>query len=223
MLFSIPFAIPFAMLFTADTHAALASGTVRVTFRSWSRPQVRVGGTYKLGGTGTGLVVDRLAQVRLGDVGAPEARAAGFADREALLRLLGRGGRPVGDDTLVWRVDFHPVRLPPPPGDQDAPSPAALAALVARLDRLDRPAGGRHQPWTRRTLRLIAVRPGVVSTELAADLGRERFSLKGDVAKLKRLGLTRSLRVGYELSPLGRALLAHLESTGREGEGRAQG
>ena len=206
------FAMLFHMLFTADAYAALDSGAVTVTFRSWSRPQVRVGGS------GFGLVVDRLAQVRLGDVGTAEARAAGLADRDALLRLLGRGGRPVDDDTLVWRVDFHRVDLPPPPGDQDAPSPAELARLVARLDRLDRPAGGRRQAWTRPTLRLIAARPGVVSTELAADLGRERFSLKGDVAKLKRLGLTRSLTVGYELSPLGRALLAHLDQVERDPE-----
>ncbi len=204
------------MLFTADAHAGLAAGAITVTFRSWSRPQVRVGGTYKVGGTDLALVVDRLAQVRLGEVGEADARAAGFADRAGMVRLLGKGGRPVDDDTLVWRVDFHRVVQPPPAGDRPDPSAAELAALVARLDHLDRPAGGRRAAWTRPTLRLIAARPGVVSTELAADLGRERFSLKGDVAKLKRLGLTRSLQVGYELSALGRALLDHLDEVERD-------
>ena len=47
----------------------------------------------------------------------------------------------------------------------------------------------------------------VVSTALAELLGRERPALKTDVRKLKRLGLTESLEVGYELSPRGRAFL----------------
>jgi biotin operon repressor len=46
-----------------------------------------------------------------------------------------------------------------------------------------------------------------VSTALAEALGRERFALKADVRKLKRLGLTLSLEVGYELSPRGRSYL----------------
>jgi biotin operon repressor len=46
-----------------------------------------------------------------------------------------------------------------------------------------------------------------VSTTLAETLGRERFALKTDIRKLKRLGLTLSLEVGYELSPRGQAYL----------------
>jgi hypothetical protein len=36
-------------------------------------------------------------------------------------------------------------------------------------------------------------------------LGRERLEFKRDVRKLKELGLTLSLEVGYELSPRGRS------------------
>ena len=60
-------------------------------------------------------------------------------------------------------------------------------------------------------LDIIARRPAVVSTELAGELGRERADFKLDVRKLKKLGLTHSLDVGYELSPRGRALLAALD------------
>lgn len=56
-------------------------------------------------------------------------------------------------------------------------------------------------------LTLIARRPGVVSTELAAELGRPRPDFKLDVRKLKMLGLTHSLEVGYELSPRGEEFL----------------
>ena len=42
---------------------------------------------------------------------------------------------------------------------------------------------------------------------VAARLGRDRKSFKTDVRKLKELGLTESLEVGYRLSPRGRAWL----------------
>ena len=56
-------------------------------------------------------------------------------------------------------------------------------------------------------LRLIADRPGVRAGDLAAESGRERLEFKADVRKLKALGLTESLEVGYRLSPRGRAYL----------------
>lgn len=83
---------------------------------------------------------------------------------------------------------------------------AALAALAARLDRLDRASS--HGPWTRATLAAIAARPAVRASDLAASFGRETAPFKIDVRKLKNLGLTYSLAVGYELSPRGRAFLA---------------
>ena len=81
---------------------------------------------------------------------------------------------------------------------------------MTRLDRLDRTSV--HGPWTRATLRIIAARPGVVSTDLAAELGRDRPSFKLDVRKLKRLGLTYSLERGYRVTPKGEAVLAALEA-----------
>jgi hypothetical protein len=44
-------------------------------------------------------------------------------------------------------------------------------------------------------------------------LGRETHALKADIVKLKKLGLTQSFEVGYELSPRGAAFLA-LERVG---------
>jgi predicted transcriptional regulator len=54
-------------------------------------------------------------------------------------------------------------------------------------------------------LRLIAKRPGTRAPHLAASLGRETAPFKADVRKLKELGLTESLQVGYRLSPRGQA------------------
>src|SRR5262249_27245170 len=77
-----------------------------------------------------------------------------------------------------------------------------VVALAGRLDRLGE--------WTLPTLRLIGRRPRIAASVLAASLGRERDPFKIDVRKLKRLGLTQSFEVGYELSPRGRALLRRL-------------
>ncbi|MCU1501617.1 MAG: hypothetical protein JWM12_971, partial [Ilumatobacteraceae bacterium] len=81
-----------------------------------------------------------------------------------------------------------------------------LEALRARLARLDR-----GRPWTRSTLRLIERYPGVVSTALARHAGMDRAAFKLDVRKLKELGLTESLDIGYRLSPRGEALLRAID------------
>ena len=53
-------------------------------------------------------------------------------------------------------------------------------------------------------LDVIRRRPATRAADLAAEeFGRERDPFKIDVRKLKNLGLTHSLDVGYELSPRG--------------------
>jgi hypothetical protein len=47
----------------------------------------------------------------------------------------------------------------------------------------------------------------VRAPELAAELGRDTPSFKRDVRKLKELGLTESLDIGYRLSPRGVAVV----------------
>jgi hypothetical protein len=56
-------------------------------------------------------------------------------------------------------------------------------------------------------LEAIRERPGVRAPDLAASFGRETRPFKADVRKLKELGLTESLPVGYRLSPRGEAVL----------------
>jgi hypothetical protein len=69
------------------------------------------------------------------------------------------------------------------------------------------------------TLRLIEERPQVAARLLAKQLGRERDPFKIDVRKLKRLGLTQSFEVGYEISPRGRAFLDAVRAEGEPAEG----
>jgi hypothetical protein len=195
------------MLFEQRLWAGLADGTVTVTFRRWRRPRARPGALHR---TPAGvLAVDAVTEVDPAAISEDDARAAGFASLAELRRRLDRQG-----DGPVYRVDFHHAGSDPREALRRREGLAAeeLAALLARLDRLDQ--AGRDGPWTAATLRLIGQRPGVRAGDLAAAVGRERHPFKTDVRKLKELGLTESLEVGYRLSPRGRALLERLGPAG---------
>jgi hypothetical protein len=191
------------LLFQKRFHQGLVSGAIRLTFRRWQKPHVRQGGRYRCHPIGV-LEVDGVARVRFGEVSDDDARGAGFASRAELGAFLEELG-PLVDDTEVWRVELHHG------GDGDRVELALdadlgrddVAALSAKLARLDR--GG---AWTKKTLRLIDRRPRTAASQLALALKRDRDELKADIRKLKRLGLTQSFEVGYELSPRGRAYLA---------------
>jgi hypothetical protein len=188
------------VLFKQRLWAGLADGTVTCTFRRWRRPLARPGGHYR---TPAGVLrVDAVAVVDPAEITDEDARRAGFADRAELLRELDRHG-----DAPVHRVDFRFAGPDPREAlrQADTMPEEGWAELTRRLARLDR--ASRHGPWTMAALRLIRDRPGVRAADLAASAGRDRASFKLDVRKLKELGLTESLEVGYRLSPRGRALL----------------
>ena len=188
------------MLFERRHWAGLADGTITCTFRRWRRAQARPGGRYR---TPAGvLLVQAVDVVEAAAITDEEARLAGFPGRAELLRQLDRRG-----DGPVYRVRFRFAG--PDPRERlrqaDRLPDEEWARLRGRLARLDR--ASRHGPWTMAVLRLIDERPGVVARDLAVAFGRDRASFKADVRKLKELGLTESLQVGYRLSPRGRALL----------------
>jgi hypothetical protein len=175
---------------------AIAAGTITCVFRRWGRPRVRVGGTQR---TAVGVLeFTSVDPVDEADLTADDARAAGFADLAALQRaqrgdgqLYRMGVRLAGPDP---RVALRAKRRL---------SQADRAEIAARLARMDRASA--HGPWTAAVLELIAENPGVRAPDLAARMGRETLPFKRDVRKLKELGLTESLEVGYRLSPRGRA------------------
>ncbi len=192
------------MLFTKDAWPGLADGTITLTVRTWTRPQAKAGGHYRV--AGMLLEATDVRQVRADELTEADAVAAGEG---TLDRLLARLGNPAGE-RLVWRVGLRFVGRDDRAErrEHDNLSPDELDALKARLDRLD--ARSPSGPWTRTTLHLIAKYPGVVSTALARRTGQERPAFKINVRKLKEMGLTESLDIGYRLSPRGEALLRHL-------------
>jgi hypothetical protein len=188
-----------AMLLNQEALRGIARGEITLAFRRWRRPTVKAGGTLR---TRVGvLAIESVEQIEPGQITDADAVRAGLPDRTGVLAGLRGGGR-------LYRIAFHLAGPDPRIALRERAdlSPAERGELDRRLARLD--AASRHGPWTAEVLRLIADRPGTRAADLAAAIGREKAPFKADVRKLKELGLTESLEVGYRLSPRGRAYLA---------------
>jgi hypothetical protein len=193
------------MLFKRADLDRIAAGSVTLAFRRWNRPHAKAGSRTR---TAIGVIaIDSVEPVAETDLDDESARLAGYASTAELLRDLARYG-----SGQLFRIEVRVAGADPRIALRESTdlAPDEVTALTRRLDAMD--ARSPYGPWTRQTLRLIAERPAVRAGDLAALLGWERLPFKVDVRKLKELGLTESLQVGYRLSPRGRALLAAAES-----------
>jgi hypothetical protein len=189
------------------TLDGIAAGTITVVFRRWPRPRVRAGSTIR---TAIGVVaVDAITRTTPRTLGDRDARRAGYGSREALLADLAKYG-----DGDLYRIVVRPAGPDPRVALRRTTrlTSDAIATIERRLARMD---GAGPTPWTRSVLRRIAERPGVRAGDLATVLGMETLAFKIRVRRLKELGLTESLEVGYRLSPRGRAVLRRLRPTAR--------
>jgi hypothetical protein len=184
----------------------IRDGAITVAFRRWRRPSVRSGGTLL---TAIGqLHINDVTRIELSAISAADARRAGYSSREDLLADL--NARTEGE---VYRIELGPLSPDPrlslrntrPAGDD-------LKTLTERLRRLD---ARTSEPWTVRVLELIAAHPALRAADLCKRAGQERLPFKINVRKLKALGLTESLEVGYRLSPRGVAVLQAIRSNRR--------
>lgn len=190
------------MLFRQAALDGIQAGAIRLAFRRWRRPTVRAGGTLL---TPVGqLEIGTVTRVTAIEISEADAQLAGYADRAQLLADLDR--RAEGS---IYRIEI--ARLLPDPRlalRETVPTELDITALIARLARLDArsPVG----PWTTRVLELIAAQPAVCAGNLARQFGLEKEAFKTNVRKLKSLGLTESLEIGYRLSSRGVAVLSAL-------------
>ena len=188
------------MLFEQRFWPLIADGSVTLTFRRWRRCQAVAGRRYRTPG---GIIeVERVDVVtrRASAIARPADRATHRPPRSSPT-FVGKRRRPsTGCSStrspsptrgLSWR---RPTTSPP----------MNRAEIDQRLERLDRASS--HGPWTRPVLEAVAARPGVRAPDLAAGFGRETQPFKLDVRKLKNLGLTISLEVGFACRPRGRGL-----------------
>jgi hypothetical protein len=183
----------------------VASGEITVTYRLWKSAHVKAGKTYP---TGFGMIaVDDVRVLPAALVSQEDVPASGCTDIPAIWALAGEHtGTEVGPDTLLFRVKFR--FLGDVPRGPEAPSALSLPQLRERLARMDqRSARG---SWTESVLGLIDSAPFVPARILAAQMDWETLDFKAHVRRLKRLGLTISHEVGYELSDGGKRYLASL-------------
>lgn len=94
------------MMFSRDLRERVADGEITVSVRLWSRPQVKVGGRYQT--AGVVIEIDSIEMLPFSAVTDDDVAASGEADREALRDRAAHAG-PIGEDTLIHRVEFHVV------------------------------------------------------------------------------------------------------------------
>ena len=194
------------MLLKQETLSGIESGSITVAFRRWRRPTVKAGGTLL---TSIGqLAVETVEVVNLEEITEKEAAAAGFSSLASL------------QSQLLQRADgdFYRVRLSLAGPDprialrETIPDGVEVDGILGRLSRLD--SRGGSGPWTRRVLTLVGERSGERAAGLAQDCRMDKARFKAKIRKLKALGLTESLKVGYRLSPRGEAVLGRLRQGG---------
>ncbi len=197
------------MLFKQDTLDRIARGEITAALRRWSKPTVRAGGTLV---TRVGVLAIEAVDV-IDEVTLDDAVAAGFPSVADAMQALDDKGRAVGwgrrapaprpehaPPPPIVRVRFHLAGADPRISRREtiADDPAAITAQVDRITR------------GRETFGLIVAHPGRRAPDLAQMLGEETLPFKARVRRLKALGLTESLAVGYRPSPRGLAWWAAL-------------
>jgi hypothetical protein len=151
------------------------------------------------------LHIGSVAEITLKNISGADAKRAGYASRDALVEELSRY-----DEGKIYRIELGPLAADPRIAlrKKKASSEQENSAMRGRLSRLD--AHSADGPWTQRALELIRAHPGRRAGDLCELMGQEKMRFKGNVRKLKSMGLTESLEVGYRLSPRGDALLRTL-------------
>jgi len=192
------------MLFRQHFLDGIRKGTITVAFRRWRRPSVKSGGTLM---TSVGqLQIASVSEVELSRISEKDAKRAGFESLGELHSELRQ--RTEG---TIYRIELGPLRADPRIAlrREAGLSSDAHRELRARLQRLD--AHSVDGPWTKRTLEVIRLHPGVRAGDLCGRVGQAIERFKPNVRKLKSLGLTESLETGYRLSPRGIAFLKELQ------------
>jgi hypothetical protein len=192
------------MLFRQRALDGIANETISLAFRRWDRPRVKPGTLIR---TRIGVIrIGSVANVDADSITDSEARSAGYRD---VSELIGELDKRSGGSVYRMQVSLHGPDPRVALREEAALDEEAVQAISVSLERMDR---ARHSgPWTLAVLRMIQDQPAVRAPDLAAQLGRETRPFKADVRKLKELGLTESLDIGYRLSPRGKAFLASVE------------
>jgi hypothetical protein len=175
------------VLFRPADLEGIAAGRITLAFRRWERARVLPGTRMR-----TAIGVLEIESVEVVERPTDEdARAAGYTDADDVLASFAKR------KGALHRVALHLAGPDPRIALRETPPDDAVFASLERMG-----------DWTYEVLQAIAEHPGLRAPDLAASFGRETLPFKRDVRKLKELGLTISLEVGYELSTRGQLTLS---------------
>lgn len=192
------------MLFKTAILEGIRKGSITLAFRRWPTPRVKEGSKIR---TALGIVaVTDIKPVTTQAIGEADARNAGYGTKAQLLAELEKFG-----SGSVFRIGLRFGGQDPRVALREKAFTADDAAeITRRLQRLDK--ASKEGPWTRTVLTLIARHPAIRAADLASEVGWETQYFKIRVRRLKELGLTESLDIGYRASPRGSAYLKSLRS-----------
>jgi hypothetical protein len=94
------------MEFSAELREKVLAGNITVSFRLWRQARVKAGGRYRVGHGQ--IEVESVDIVPFAAITPADVRRSGEDDRESLRRRAAHSG-PITDDTLLFRIQFHPA------------------------------------------------------------------------------------------------------------------
>lgn len=193
------------MMFRLETLRRIKSGEITLAFRRWRKPSAKTGTIQK---TAVGeLEIENVELTTLQKITQDDLNSAGHASLAELRRELGTREGRLYKIALRYKGEDSRIAL----RENNDLSKADLSAIETRLGRLDK--ASRIGPWTTDLLQGILENPGLRAADLSVAIGYEKEWLKLNVRKLKNLGLTASLEVGYQLSPRGLKYLELIDSS----------
>lgn len=190
------------MLFKEIHLEGIRRGKVSLAFRKWKRPTVKTGTALR---TKMGVVnimaVDEITQAEITDA---EAQKSGYASKDALMLELKKhtgqlyrikvkyGGE---DPRIALREDI----------DMDEET---MNMILQKMKGMDERSD--YGAWTKKVLQYIGRHPEELAANMALAMNMDKHWMKTNIRKLKELGLTESMPIGYRLSPRGEVILAAL-------------
>jgi hypothetical protein len=193
------------MLLKNEVLERVISGEVSLIFRRWKRPTVKTGGSLK---TRKGiLAIESVDEVELSELTKTEIGRGGFKSIEELSDSLSDRDGPVYRIKVKFAGEDPRIAL----RRNTRISKKELDEIRQTLGRWDQSKV--FGAWTLKYLSMIDKQPNTHAQILADSVGLAKNRFKGNVRKLKELGLTESLRPGYKLSPRGKKVLTALSKT----------
>ncbi len=182
------------MLLNNKTLEAIIKGEISVVFRVWKRPTVKTGGTLT---TRKGLMfIDNVEQIDRSKVTVKDIKNAGLSSRDEVCEVDREGD--------FYRITLHYHGEDPRIALRENLDKKQLQIVCDKLNKMG--------DWTNQYLRMIHDQPNIHAQILADSAGLEKAKFKGQVRRLKTLGLTESLRPGYKLSIRGEKVLKLLNA-----------